>query len=177
MTSATDPSGRERTFGDHEFIVSKTDLRGHITYANDVFLRVSGYEEHEVLGQPHNMIRHPEMPRAVFALLWQEIAAGREISAYVVNLAKDGDHYWVLAHVAPTVVNGSIVAYHSNRRRPDRSAVDAIIPIYQALVDEERRHQRRSDAIAASSSMLESWLRERGTTYEEFVWSITGVDA
>lgn len=177
MDATVTPSGVERTFEDHEFIVSKTDLAGRITYVNDVFLRVARYEEDEVVGQPHNMIRHPDMPRAVFALLWHEIQAGREISAYVVNLAKDGAHYWVLAHVAPTVVRGATVAYHSNRRRPDRSSIEAITPVYRALLDEERRHARRSDAIAASTALLEGWLAERDLSYDEFVWSITGVAA
>ncbi len=67
-----------------------------------MFLTIAGYTEREVLGQPHSMIRHPDMPRGVFALLWETIASGSEIFAYVVNLAKNGDHYWVFAHVTPT---------------------------------------------------------------------------
>ena len=98
----TNLTGVERTFGEDEIIVSKTDLTGRITYANDVFLRISGYAEAEVLGQPHSIIRHPGTPRAVFSLLWRTIESGREIFAYVVNRAKNGDHYWVLAHVTPT---------------------------------------------------------------------------
>ncbi len=74
------PTGQERTFSPDELIVSKTDLRGVITYANDVFLRVSGYRMHEVLGKPHNVIRHPEMPRAVFRLLWDALADARRSS-------------------------------------------------------------------------------------------------
>jgi PAS domain S-box-containing protein len=176
-TDAVVPTGVERSFGNDEFIVSKTDLTGRITYVNDVFLRVSQYEEDELLGRPHSLIRHPDMPRAVFALLWSEIAAGREISAYVVNLAKDGAHYWVLAHVAPTVVAGRTVAYHSNRRVPDAAALATIEPLYSALVTEERRHSRVSEAVAASTRILESELAARSMNYDEFVWSITGVAA
>lgn len=95
----TTPTGQARTFAPDELIVSKTDPKGRITYANDVFLRVSGYELDEVIGQPHNIIRHPEMPRAVFRLLWRQLAAGQEVFAFINNLAKNGDHYWVLAHV------------------------------------------------------------------------------
>src|ERR687897_472191 len=83
------PTGVERTFSPDELIVSKTDPRGVITYANDVFLRVSGYAMDEVIGQPHNLIRHPDMPRAVFQLLWETLAAGRELFAYINNLASD----------------------------------------------------------------------------------------
>ncbi|MGE5764846.1 MAG: PAS domain-containing protein [Mycobacterium leprae] len=96
------PSGVERTFGEDEIIVTKTDPRGVITYANRVFLRVSAYDEPDVIGQPHNLIRHPGMPRTVFQLLWDTIRGGREMFAYIVNLAADGAHYWVFAHVTPS---------------------------------------------------------------------------
>ena len=144
------PSGRERTFGEDEIIVSKTDTRGVITYANHVFSRVSGYAVKELVGAPHSIVRHPDMPRCVFKLLWDTIAAGNEIFAYVLNLAKDGDHYWVLAHVTPSFdAAGAIVGYHRNRRTPLRSAVERVTPIYAALLAEEGRHSGTQDAIAA----------------------------
>ncbi|HMO11052.1 MAG TPA: PAS domain-containing protein, partial [Actinotalea sp.] len=114
--SSVMPTGVERTFGADEIIVSKTDPKGRITYANQVFLRVSGYREDEVVGQPHSIVRHPDMPRAVFALLWETIQAGREIFAYINNLAADGAHYWVFAHVTTSRAGGALVGYHSNRR-------------------------------------------------------------
>ena len=95
-------TGVERFFDKDEIIVSKTDLKGRMTYCNDVFLRIAGYTEQELLGQPHSIIRHPDMPRCVFKLLWDTIGAGKEIFAYVINRAKNGDHYWVLAHVTPS---------------------------------------------------------------------------
>jgi PAS domain S-box-containing protein len=171
------PTGRSRTFGVDEVIVTKTDLQGRLTYVNDVFLRVAGYAEHEVLGKPHNIIRHPDMPRAVFGLLWREIQAGNEIFAYVDNLAKDGANYWVFAHVTPTRAKGRIVGYHSNRRVPDRSAVEAIQPVYRQLLAEERRHQHPVRAIEASTELLGQILADAGMTYDEFVWSLTGVPA
>src|SRR5579871_2355063 len=107
------PTNHEVTFGDDEIIVSKTDIKGHIQYANEVFLRISGYSENEVLGEPHNVIRHPDMPRCIFKLLWDTISSGHEIFAYVKNLCKDGSYYWVLAHVTPTFNNyGEIIGYH-----------------------------------------------------------------
>ncbi len=96
------PTGVERAFGPEEIIVSKTDPKGVVTYANDVFVRVSGYAEDEIVGAPHNLIRHPAMPRAVFRLMWDVIPTGQELFAYVLNLAADGGHYWVLAHVTAT---------------------------------------------------------------------------
>ena len=109
-------TGIERKFADDDIIVSKTDLKGRITYANQIFLEIAGYTEKEVLGQPHSMIRHPGMPRCVFKLLWQTIEAGHEIFAYVVNRAKNGDHYWVYAHVTPSFDStGKIVCCSSCR--------------------------------------------------------------
>lgn len=172
------PTGVERSFGADELIVTKTDLRSHLTYANDVFLRVSAYEESEVLGRPHNVIRHPDMPRCLFALLWDTLKARQEMFAYVVNLAGDGAHYWVFAHVTPSTDRaGSPVGYHSNRRVPDRGALEEIRPLYQRLVATERAHARPADAIAASSRQLQEHLDARGATYDEYVWSLAGTAA
>jgi PAS domain S-box-containing protein len=167
------PTGVARTFGADELIVSKTDPRGVITYANDVFLRVSGYEMADVVGRPHNLIRHPDMPRAVFALLWETLAARRELFAYINNLAADGAHYWVLAHVTPSVgPGGAVVGYHSNRRKPADHAVEAIRPVYDRLLAEERRHPTAKAAVAASSRLLADLVAEQGGSYDEFVWSV-----
>jgi PAS domain S-box-containing protein len=166
-------TGVERRFADHEIIVSKTDLRGIITYANDVFLRIAQYEEEEVLGKPHNMIRHPDMPRCVFKLLWDTIADGREIFAYVVNRAKSGDHYWVFAHVTPSFnEQGEIIGYHSNRRTPDRSALPQIQGVYQKLLAEEKKHSSPRDGMAAATRLLVEFLKQRKTTYEELMFAL-----
>jgi PAS domain S-box-containing protein len=169
------PTGVERTFSVDELIVSKTDRRGVITYANDVFLRVSGYELGEVIGQPHNLIRHPQMPRAVFQLLWDTLAAGHELFAYINNLAADGAHYWVLAHVTPSYGrDGRVIGYHSSRRRPSAEAVAQVTPVYTQLLGEERRHPNGRAAVEASSRLLTELLEQRGASYEHFVWSIIG---
>ncbi|WP_369054511.1 PAS domain-containing protein [Kineococcus terrestris] len=171
--AAIRPTGEERTFSADELIVSKTDPRGIITYANDVFLRVGAYQLHEVIGQPHNLIRHPDMPKAVFKLLWDTVSSGRELFAYVNNLAADGANYWVLAHVTPSFgAGGRIVGYHSSRRKPAASGVAAARELYAALRAEEHRHSSGRAAVEASTAMLERHLAERGVTYEEFVWSI-----
>jgi PAS domain S-box-containing protein len=163
-------TGVERRFEDDEIIVSKTDLKGRITYGNDVFIRISGYRESELLGQPHSILRHPDMPRCVFKLLWDTIEARREIFAYVLNRAKNGDHYWVFAHVTPDVdAAGAIVGYHSSRRTADSRAVEAIKPIYAALLDEERRHANRKDGMQESTGMLLAQLNRSGLNYDQFV--------
>lgn len=167
-------TGREVTFGDDEIIVSKTDLQGRITYANRVFLRVSGFTEDEVVGRPHSFIRHPDMPRCVFKLLWDHIGRGEEIFAYVVNLTKNGDHYWVFAHVTPTRdAEGRIVGYHSNRRRPAPGQIARVVPLYAKLLAEEQGHARKSDAIEASSRLLTALIADAGhDSYEQFVFAL-----
>ncbi|MCB1476195.1 MAG: PAS domain-containing protein [Rhodobiaceae bacterium] len=164
-------TGVERFFDEDELIVSKTNLKGHITYCNDVFLRIAGYTEKECIGQPHSMIRHPDMPRAIFQLLWETVQDGREIFAYVMNRCKNGDHYWVHAHVTPSRDGGgNIIGYHSNRRVPDRRVLQAeIIPLYARLRAEEEKFQNRKDGLTASAGLVAAMLRERGKPYDEFV--------
>jgi PAS domain S-box-containing protein len=171
---AVPPSGREITFDEHEIIVSKTDTRGIITYANDVFQRVSGYTEDELVGQPHNLIRHPDMPACVFKLLWDTLEAGHEIFAYVVNQAKNGDAYWVFAHVTPSYdARGCIVGYHSNRRVPYADALPKVRALYAALLAEERRHSSLQDGMAAGLRMVAQQLQSAGVTYDQFVFSLS----
>jgi PAS domain S-box-containing protein len=167
-------TGVERFFKDDEIIVSKTDLKGHITYANDVFLRVAGMTEAEALGQPHSCIRHPGMPRAVFKLLWDTLGAGKEIFAYVLNRAKNGDHYWVLAHVTPSRdASGNVVGYHSNRRVPDRKILDTvIIPLYKQLLDIEERHANSKEGMNEAFNTLVNLLKSKGVGYDEFIFSL-----
>lgn len=166
-------TGVERFFEESEIIVSKTDTKGRITYANDVFLRVAGYSEKELLGQPHSIIRHPAMPRCVFSLLWQTIEAGREIFAYVINRCANGDHYWVLANVTPTMgPDGEIIGYHSNRRVPRRDALEKVIPLYAALCQEEEKERNRKDGMARGTAMVGSLLADAGMDYDQFVFTL-----
>ncbi len=173
LTRSIGPTGRERTFSEDELIVTKTDLKGRITYANDVFLRMAVMSEGEVLGAPHSIIRHQDMPRAVFWLLWETLKSGKEIFAYVVNLAADGDHYWVFAHVTPSFApDGSIIGYHSNRRTPERRVLPIVTEIYAGLKAEEDRHESRARGLEASIGLLETLLKEKGMPYDEFVFSL-----
>lgn len=167
------PTGREQTFDENDIIVSKTDLKGLITYANKTFIDVSGFSEEELLGQPHNIIRHPDMPHCVFKLLWDTLERGEEIFAYVVNMCKNGDHYWVFAHVTPTFNEArQIVGYHSSRRVPERHQIEAATEIYATLRSEELRHKSWQEGMAAASQMLGSILTGKGVSYGEFVFSL-----
>ncbi|NWH09451.1 MAG: PAS domain-containing protein [Alphaproteobacteria bacterium] len=173
MKKMVSPSGRESAFGESEIIVSKTDLKGRITYANDVFCRVAHMDEEALLGAPHSIIRHPDMPRSVFKLLWDTLWQGQEIFAYVLNLAANGDHYWVFAHVTPSRNGkGEVVGYHSNRRKPDAAQIAKIVPIYNALLKEERAVKDPKEGLARSFKLLESTIAAQGMTYDEFIFTV-----
>lgn len=166
-------TGKERRFLPDEFIVSKTDAKGIVTYANDVFLRIADYSIDEVLGKPHNLIRHPHMPRCVFKLLWQQIKAGKEIFAYVVNRTKFGDHYWVLAHVTPSFdAAGDIIGYHSNRRAPKPETVAKVEPLYKQLREMEDSASTPQSGVEASMLALQSWVDKNGGNYDELILSL-----
>jgi len=171
MAQNTKLTGVEQFFGDDEIIVSKTDLKGRLTYCNQVFLKIAGYTEQECLGQPHSMIRHPDMPRCIFKLLWDTIKGGQEIFAYVVNRCKNGDHYWVYAHVTPSFdASGNIIGYHSNRRVPDRKIIEeAIVPLYRDLKAEEERYGNRKDGLSGSLQMVTQHLEQQAVAYDEWV--------
>jgi PAS domain S-box-containing protein len=167
------PTGRECPYDETELIVSKTDLKGRITYANDVFLRLAKYPKSEVIGAPHSLIRHPEMPRCVFKLLWDTIQVKKELFAYIVNMARDGDHYWVFAHVTPTLdANRNVIGFHSNRRKPDPAQIEKIKPLYTNLLAEENRHDSRKDGMLRGYDTLIDLLKEKGVAYDEFVFSL-----
>lgn len=171
--TAARPTGVEHKLGDDQIIVSKTDPKGLLTYVNDVFLEISRFDEKELIGQPHNIVRHPDMPRCVFKLVWDQLTSGHEIFGYVLNLSKDGGHYWILAHMTPSFDgSGQIVGYHSNRRAPSAYALERISPMYAELLAEEARHDRKQTAIEAGTALLEAKLAELGMNYDEFVWSL-----
>jgi len=158
----------ELRFDENLFIVSKTDLKGNITYANDLFIEVSGYSEKELIGTPHNILRHKDMPRAVFKLLWDKIQKGEEIFAYVKNRAKSGKSYWVHAYVTPIydIKNNQIVGYHSVRRSPNPKGIAVIEPLYRKMLDAER-----SGGMQASVALLENTLSQLKVSYDAFILS------
>jgi PAS domain S-box-containing protein len=125
----------EREFRDGETIVSKTDVKGIITYVNPYFCEMSGYSEHDSVGQPHNFIRHPDMPEEAFADLWATLKAGKPWTGIVKNRCKNGDYYWVEANVTPLRENGTLVGYMSVRSKASRLQIEASARIYQELKD------------------------------------------
>lgn len=155
-----------------DFIVSKTTAKGIITYGNPIFIEFSGYTEEELLGTQHNIIRHPDMPRSAFKLVWETIEAGREFFGYVKNMSKDGGYYWVFTHITPDFdQNNRIVGYTSVRRYPKREAISKIEPVYRQMLAAERAAGAR-DAIAAGTQVLVDLLQQTGMSYEELVFSL-----
>ncbi len=158
----------EKSFSADDLIVSKTDTRGVITYGNELFIQMSGYSEEELLGAPHNLIRHPDMPRAVFKLLWETLATRQEVFAYVKNLARDGSFYWVLANVTPSYdLKGEVIGYHSVRRKPDAEALKSVKPLYKQMIEAEQ-----SGGVEAGTKVLTDLLQTKGVSYEEFILSL-----
>jgi PAS domain S-box-containing protein len=174
MKNVITPTDTEVFFPEDDIIVSKTDLKGRITYANQTFCRVAGYREAELLGQPHSIVRHPDMPRAVFKLLWDTLGEGKEVFAYVKNLAKTGNYYWVFAHVTPSYdKNRNIIAFHSSRRVPDRAVVQNVIaPLYAAVLQEEKRHRNGQQALAAGFDFVVDFLKSRNISYDALIHSL-----
>lgn len=158
----------ELSFHDDDFIVSKTDLSGKITYTNEIFVQISGYTEKELISSAHNILRHPDMPAAIFKYLWEKIKQKEEVFAYVVNKTKDGNFYWVLAHTTASLDdNEKIIGYHSIRRKPSKEALNIIKPLYKEMCLLEK-----NKSISASFAYLENILKEKGVSYEEFILSI-----
>jgi PAS domain S-box-containing protein len=168
------PTNVEKHFDRGDIIVSKTDIKGRITYANSVFCAVSGFTLPELIGAPHSLIRHPDMPRAVFKLLWDTILDRREVFAYVKNMSKSGAYYWVFAHVTPSYSkDGQIIGFHSNRRVPERRILDGvIIPLYAEVLREEAKHRNGKEALAAGFKYLVDFVSAKRMTYEELVFSL-----
>ncbi len=174
MGKQIQPTGHEVFFDKNDIIVSKTDIKGKITYTNHVFREIAGYSGKELDGAPHSIIRHPDMPRTVFKLLWDKLALGEEVFAYVKNMAKTGDHYWVFAHVTPSYDgDGKLLGYHSSRRVPNRTILENhIIPLYDQLLELENSQPNRKDGLNKSTETLHSVLGQMEKSYDEFILTL-----
>jgi len=148
-----------------DIIVSKTDQKGIITYGNDVFVKISGYNLDELINKNHNILRHPDMPKAVFSLLWDTIKKGDNITAVVKNLSKSGAYYWVITDFEiQRDENGKIRNYVAFRRAAPKEVVKVIEPIYKDMLKIEKDH-----GMAASANYLFGLLDEKKMTYNEFI--------
>ena len=128
----------EVPFPEGRLIVSRTDLQGLITHANDAFVEMSGYTREELIGAPHHILRHPDMPRLAFKGLWDTLTSGQKWHGYVKNLRKDGAYYWVYATAVPNIRNGVIAGYTSVRRKPSRTRIAELSALYAQWLQEEK---------------------------------------
>lgn len=172
MKNKIKPTQKEIVMRDNDFIVSKTDLKGRIIYANKIFVEFSGYTQTEILNKQHNIVRHPEMPRAVFNLLWETVKSGNEFNGYVKNMTKEGSYYWVFANVTPSYNNSNnIIGFYSVRRKPSQDALDVIIPIYKEMFLAEKNAGTKN-SIDASMLVLKDKLTMLGVEYDQFALSL-----
>jgi len=157
------PNSREKKVETDDFLVSKTDTKGKITYANPSFIKITGFSEIELLGKPHSIVRHQDMPKIIFKLLWEEISNKREIFAYVKNMSKDGGFYWVYANVTTSLDSrGNIIGYYSVRRKPNPKALEVIKPLYEKLLSLEK-----SGGMDASYNYIQDLLQDKGVSYDK----------
>ena len=160
------PIDAEIKVSSRNFLVSKTDEKGNILYVNDVFCNVTGYDGVEVIGKSHNLLRHPDMPAAIFYLMWEKIKSGQNIRALVKNLARSGKYYWVSTDFE---INneGDSKTYIAFRRAVSKKTIHTIEPLYDHLLKIEKVH-----GIQASLVYLQGFLNERHVTFEEYMDSI-----
>ena len=156
---------QERQVSADAFLVSKTDTKGKITYCNIPFAQIVGAKGNELIGKPHNIVRHPDMPRVVFKILWEYVKNKKEVFAYVKNKSLDGSFYWVFANVTASLdQSGNIIGYYSVRRKPNPKALEVIIPLYRQLLEAEK-----SGGLEASSRLLESVFQKKNKSYDELM--------
>ncbi|MBP3206825.1 MAG: PAS domain-containing protein [Campylobacter sp.] len=154
-----------------KYIVSRTDPQGVILFANHYFCEICGYSHDELVGQPHNIIRHPDMPKIVFKLMWDTINQGKDFCGIVKNLAKDGRYYWVMTQFMPKIdeMSGKIISHTAYRKAPPRKAIEEVEPLYEKLLAAEE-----AGGMEESEAVLKDFLHQRGESYNDFIDEITG---
>ncbi len=160
------PIDKEVSWDKTQTIMSKTDLFGTIEYANDVFVDVCGYEDYELMAKPHNIIRHPDMPKVVFKVLWDNIKQGNQFHGIVKNLAKSGRYYWVITNFEYNRdENGNITKYIARRKAvPQDVITNHIEPLYKKLLQIEQ-----ASGLEASEKYLIGYLEEQGLSYVDLI--------
>ncbi len=163
------PTKIEIKLNENDFIVSKTDTKGKITYCNEIFMDIAAYNEKELLSSNHNIIRHPDMPKVAFKLAWDLISKGDEFFGFVKNMTKNGDFYWVFTNITADYIDGKIVGYTSVRRKANSTAIKTIMPLYKKLVEIEQNR-----GMKESAAFLFKFLEEKGLSYDELILSLQG---
>lgn len=148
--------------------VTKTDSREKILYANQAFLALSGYKEQELIGKPHSIIRHTDMPALIFKLLWEKLNKGLEVHLYVKGRAKDGSFYWLFSNVFPvTDLEQNVIGYHFSRKKADENSLIVVKQLYKKFIDLEK-----AGGVKESQNYFNEFLNEKRMDYNEFILSI-----
>jgi PAS domain S-box-containing protein len=153
------PRDEEILLDPKRYIVSETDAKGKITYVNDYFIEVAGYSREELIGKPHSIVRHPDMPKVVFKLLWETIKQGKNINTVVKNLAKDGRYYWIFTEfeIRKNTDTGEVIGYHASRKTISKHVIEIIADLYAELLTIEKQ-----DGVDASEKYLQEFMKEKG---------------
>jgi PAS domain S-box-containing protein len=166
------PKDIEITLSPKKTIVSRTDEKGIIRFVNDYFMEIAGYKENELVGFPHNVIRHPDMPKIIFKLLWDELKQGNDMRAIVKNLAKDGRYYWVITNFYTLYDdNKNIIGYYARRKAVPQFVKEEVVKLYETLIVIEE-----NEGMKASEKYVSDWLTLNNTTYQDYVESLFGGD-
>lgn len=154
-----------------EFLVSKTDTNNKIIYANQAFCRSSGYAETELLGESHNIMKHPDMPAGIYNLLWEHLASEQEFFGYIKYATKQGSGYWTFANITPFYEGDKLAGYFSVRRAPEQKALPFIEDLYKKmrLAEEQASEEQK---LCVSSSVLWQAITKEYQTYAQFVLSL-----
>jgi len=165
------PTNKEIKLNSKRYIVSKTDAKGIIEYGNDYFVEIAGYKESELIGKPHSIVRHPDMPKIAFKLMWDRISQGKNFMAVVKNLCKDGSYYWVVTDFEPKIdpLTNEIISHTAFRKAAPQKAIDTMAPIYAKLLEVEKK-----GGIEASEVFLTNFLNKKNTTHDDFINKTVG---
>jgi len=152
------PIDEEIELKNNVYIESDTDTKGVITYANDYFAEISGYSPEELVGEPHNIVRHPDMPKILFKILWERLKSGQNFIAAIKNLAKDGRYYWVFTDFEIVKDDsGEVVGYKAVRKKISKHVTDVLDPLYKKLTQIEKER-----GLEEAQSYLEEFLKSHG---------------
>ncbi len=165
------PIDEKIVLDESKYIVSRTDEKGIIEYGNDYFVEISGYKESELIGQPHNMIRHPDMPKVIFKLMWERLAKHESIFALVKNLSKCGKYYWVITEFESKIdpLTNKVNSHRAFRKAATDKMIKEITPLYEKLLEIESQ-----SGVEGSSKYLVGFLEDQNMTYDEYIDKLIG---
>ncbi len=168
-TITTTPVEKAVTLDNRKYLLSKTDPAGNIEYCNDYFCQITGYTEHELMGQPHSIVRHPDMPSAIFYMMWEHLRQKKNITLILKNMTKKGHFYWIQTEINIKINRASneIIGYFAYQKHVPQHVIDTLQPLYAQLSRLEQRHD-----MEAAVAYLQNFLQQRGQSYEQYIHEV-----